>query len=223
VKLLRTVLVLINVGIIAFIYTTWWLCLLLLVRYHNSAVFLTVTISSTLPLKAFTISIPITIPMAIAIAILDPQVSMALTSTTQRVLLTIGMVVMIMDTGNTSNASRSRKRTEVRGIADDRSYSENGPAKTIVMVFSSIFNYVKPDTEVSHPMHLHGHSFYILHIGHGRSSDTTSMDLNCEPDDCNACQVSWMNGRRPNEITSRMVSDHIQKDTVIVPTWWWLS
>jgi hypothetical protein len=36
------------------------------------------------------------------------------------------------------------------------------------------------------------------------------------PDEYNACQVSWMNGP-PDEITSRMVSDHIQKDTVIVP------
>jgi FtsP/CotA-like multicopper oxidase with cupredoxin domain len=120
-------------------------------------------------------------------------------------------------------AGSGQECTKIRKIPVGRSYNPEDLAETVVMVFSSVFRSTDPNNEVSHPVHLHGHSFYILHIGHGDlvpGSDPkevmNSPDLNCGLGKYNACQVSWTNGP-PDEITSRMVSDHIQKDTVIVP------
>jgi hypothetical protein len=80
-------------------------------------------------------------------------------------------------------AGSGRRCTKIHEIAVGRSYPEDGPAETVVMVLSSVFNGA---ISVSHPVHLHGHSFYVLHVGHGKPG-VNSPDLNCTLDENNVC------------------------------------
>ena len=74
----------------------------------------------------------------------------------------------------------------------------------------------------SHPIHLHGHSFYVVHVGHGnyvngRFSSSTS-DIKC-----NSSHIcTWANGTIPDFFSKyltngRLNDTAIRKDTVIVP------
>ena len=115
--------------------------------------------------------------------------------------------------------SSSEKCTHVVKIVQNEKFSPKQP-RSIVMVFSAIgsgFN-------STHPIHLHGHSFYILHIGYGEYVDgvlnITSTDIECNDDVCTAPR--WRNGM-PSEVTNaaengrRLKNNLIRKDTVIVP------
>lgn len=88
-----------------------------------------------------------------------------------------------------------------------------------------VLSAVGKEREFSHPIHLHGHSFQVVHIGYGNYNSNgtligSSRDLMCmdsEKDiDKNPCfDPRWRNNTAPmfNEITSTT----IRKDTVIVP------
>ena len=93
--------------------------------------------------------------------------------------------------------------------------------KTIQFVLSALGVY-----ENAHPIHLHGHSFQVVHIGYPEYNDSTGLiktptqdiecgDKNCTHPDCDnrRCTMpKWRN--KPNfELTDKTV----RKDTVIVP------
>ena len=92
------------------------------------------------------------------------------------------------------------------------------------MVFSAVGNGANRD--FSHPVHLHGHSFYVVHIGHGNYTPNRILDTNAEDIECNdfLCTApQWRGGAQP-DILQQYSSDGntfsnktIRKDTIIVP------
>ena len=121
-----------------------------------------------------------------------------------------------------TTSSEECECTHVVKIVQDKTFSNTSEPNSVVMVFSAIgrgFN-------SSHPIHLHGHSFYILHIGHGEYNDNgvlirNSTDVVCNDNDCTA--PSWRDGIQPSGVTNiaetgnRIKDNLIRKDTVIVP------
>ncbi len=94
--------------------------------------------------------------------------------------------------------------------------------KTIQLVFSA----VGEDSRFFHPIHLHGHRFFVVATGYGTYSDDTgflnksSQDISCngendEPIDEVFCSynITW----RENQPTISLDQYTVQKDTVIVP------
>ena len=97
--------------------------------------------------------------------------------------------------------------------------------ETIQFVFSAIGN---GRFNNSHPIHLHGHSFQVAHIGYPQYNstgmiqdpnreifceDTNCTERDCDPDMCTQ-PTGWANGAGPNiSINAKTV----RKDTVIVP------
>ena len=89
------------------------------------------------------------------------------------------------------------------------------------MVFSAVGD--KKFREFSHPVHLHGHSFHVLHIGYGTYDSDTNRLMTASPDvSCgggNKClNPEWANGE-PKAVTEATMnlSACILKDTVNVP------
>ena len=123
------------------------------------------------------------------------------------------------EAGRTCTSS-SKQCTHVVKIVQNEKFSPKEP-RSVVMVFSA----VAKGFNSTHPIHLHGHSFYILHIGYGKYNDgvlnMTSTDVECNDDDCTAPR--WKNGLQPSGVTNaaetggRLKNNLILKDTVIVP------
>ncbi len=85
--------------------------------------------------------------------------------------------------------------------------------KTIQFVLTSVGS-----ASAVHPIHLHGHTFHVVHIGYPTYNDTTSHSKEikcCDDDDCKGCTVpGWWNSTGPLlSINNRTV----RKDTVMVP------
>ena len=118
------------------------------------------------------------------------------------------------DAGRTCTSS-SKKCTNIVNIVGNEKFSPKDP-HLVVMVFSAVgrgFN-------STHPIHLHGHSFYILHIGYGEYDNgvlnVKSRDIECNDNDCTIPR--WRNGMQPSGVTSAQLKNNlILKDTVIVP------
>ncbi len=92
------------------------------------------------------------------------------------------------------------------------SYPNSDP---IVFVLSAVGSDNKRD--FSHPVHLHGHSFNVLHIGYGSYTDgvlkANNPDVICNDD--NKCRrPTWNLASPPTYSDANM---RIRKDTVIVP------
>ena len=51
-------------------------------------------------------------------------------------------------------------------IATNKQYDEQKELENVVMVLSSIGCVISLD-DFSHPVHLHGHSFHVVHVEHG--------------------------------------------------------
>lgn len=101
---------------------------------------------------------------------------------------------------------------------------EDNNDKSVMMVFSAVGKGTNRD--FSHPVHLHGHSFYVVHVGYGTYADNgtllnNSNDIECDSDLC--MNPSWRGGVVPPEVTAVMSSSGmlidtaVRKDTVIVP------
>lgn len=98
--------------------------------------------------------------------------------------------------------------------------------ETIQFIFSAIGRFNN-----SHPIHLHGHSFQVAHIGYPNYTQTTGMiqehnreikcndtdcratDSECKPDRCTQ-PTGWANVTGP---TLSINNKTVRKDTVIVP------
>ncbi len=107
----------------------------------------------------------------------------------------------------------------VKSIMNSEVFDEN-TAKIQLMVFSAVG--VKKLREFAHPVHLHGHSFHVLHVGYGNYSDTNALvdpspDVTCNGD-ISCREPNWTAGM-PNEVRTaiRDIKYRILKDTVNVP------
>ena len=78
--------------------------------------------------------------------------------------------------------------------------------------------------DFSHPVHLHGHSFYVVHVGYGTYSNgvlqNNSMDVECDTGLC--MNPRWRNGtpaavKKAMSSTGLLIDTAVRKDTVIVP------
>ena len=95
--------------------------------------------------------------------------------------------------------------------------------KTIQMVFSAI-----GIRHNAHPIHLHGHTFHVVHVGYPEYHQTTGFitehtsDINCDDENCKNEGCNQERCTRPSwEDPERMkfpINNHtIRKDTVMLP------
>ena len=120
------------------------------------------------------------------------------------------------------------KCINVQKIAGKETFKPDTEAKTIMMVFSAVGDVARRLNDFSHPIHLHGHSFHVLHIGHGEYDETGKLSGNSPDVNCGGgvfCRKpNWANGTMPEAVkqaaaglNGRIRNTIIQKDTVIVP------
>jgi len=105
--------------------------------------------------------------------------------------------------------------------------SDESQQPTVMMVLSAVGDMQSGNRNFSHPVHLHGHSFYVIHIGHGSYMDGILVDnareVVCDQDDFLCQRPRWERGSQPAFL--QQYSDDgmtfrrniIRKDTVIVP------
>ena len=95
--------------------------------------------------------------------------------------------------------------------------------RTIQMVFSSI-----GPTPSAHPIHLHGHTFHVVHVGYPTynsstgfisesNSDIACDDVNCTKDGCNPKSCTMPRWNEPLKKNFTINKHTIRKDTVMVP------
>ena len=88
------------------------------------------------------------------------------------------------------------------------------------MVLSSIGREGEILDDFSHSIHLHGHSFYVVHVEHG-TYENGVFHNNTKKIECKDLQCSWTNGIAPDfsryATDGRLNDTAIRKDTVIVP------
>ena len=107
-------------------------------------------------------------------------------------------------------------------IAKNKKYKEGKEfeAGSVMMVLSALGREEKISDYFSHPIHLHGHSFYVVDIQHGIYQN--GLFCNNTPDlTCNNSVWTWANGTGPDFskylTNGRLNNTAIRKDTVIVP------
>ena len=105
--------------------------------------------------------------------------------------------------------------------------SDESQQPTVMMVLSAVGDMQSGNRNFSHPVHLHGHSFYVIHIGHGSYMDgilaDNAREVVCDQDDFLCQSPHWEGGSQPAFL--QQYSDDgmtfrrntIRKDTVIVP------
>ena len=95
--------------------------------------------------------------------------------------------------------------------------------RTIQMVFSSI-----GPTPSAHPIHLHGHTFHVVHVGYPTydsstgfisesNSDIACDDVNCTKEGCNPKSCTMPRWNEPSTMRFTINTHTIRKDTVMVP------
>ena len=126
-----------------------------------------------------------------------------------------------------TDASKSRRCIHVTQIVQSQSVSSK---KTVFMVLSAVGSISQRFNNFSHPIHLHGHSFRVLYVGHGGYDDegaliTNSPNVSCN-DDTLCRQPDWneeqwpegvLEARETLEDKTHVKKSRILKDTVIVP------
>ena len=120
----------------------------------------------------------------------------------------------------TSNNPRDCRCVHVQRIMENERFDPE-KAKSAIMVFSAVGD--ERFREFSHPVHLHGHSFHVLHIGYRPYDNDTNRLMTVSPDvscrDGNKClNPGWANGE-PSAVTEATMNldARILKDTVNVP------
>ena len=101
---------------------------------------------------------------------------------------------------------------------DDNSESVNNGH--VIMVFSAV---TLKNTQESHPIHLHGHNFLVVHVGYGEYDNgllqSSSKHINCT----SRCLDPKWNGSVPDfskylsSSSGKLRETAIRKDTIIVP------
>ena len=128
---------------------------------------------------------------------------------------------------NTCSMRSSSKCINVAPIANKKKFTTEEEPETIIMVLSAVGNVSKGFNNFAHPIHLHGHSFHVLYIGHGIYNSTGQLIDNSPDVDCgdNLCMnPTWSNDTIPMDVLREVTGDGgrikntaILKDTVIVP------
>lgn len=100
-------------------------------------------------------------------------------------------------------------------------YTEKIPSNKIIQM---IFMNLGSGSGWSHPIHLHGHSFYVMKMGLPEYDPITGLlvrptrDINCT-DIHNYCnKAAWSNPEWADGNIADLSDDPPQKDTIIVPT-----
>ena len=98
-------------------------------------------------------------------------------------------------------------------IAKNQKYKKGREPGSVMMILSALGREGKIFDYFSHPIHLHGHSFYVVHIEHGSYENglfrNNTPDITCSDSNC-----TWTNKTGPD---FRLKNTAIRKDTVIVP------
>ena len=94
------------------------------------------------------------------------------------------------------------------------------PDRVVQFVFTNIGN----GSGWSHPIHLHGHSFYVMKMGFGSYDQasgillTQTNDVNCTDRNNYCTTMGWTNSSWYNGNVPGMSDDPPEKETIIVPT-----
>jgi FtsP/CotA-like multicopper oxidase with cupredoxin domain len=108
-------------------------------------------------------------------------------------------------------------------VADGKTYTK-GKEETVMMVLSAVgWNGYNKRADFSHSVHLHGHSFYVVHVGYGQYQNgrliANTPDVQCDQPYC--LSPNWRNGTQSDfskySKTGKIHRLAIRKDTVTVP------
>ncbi len=112
----------------------------------------------------------------------------------------------------------------VEKIVSNENFSSDRD-KSVMMVLSAVG--AGSNANFSHPVHLHGHSFYVVKVGHGTYNEDSGLliensdVISCEPTSTLCMKPTWRNNIAPDfssYITNgKLNNTAIRKDTVIVP------
>ena len=126
-----------------------------------------------------------------------------------------------------NESSMDCKCINVALIANKEKFTTEEEPETVIMVLSAVGNMSSGLNNFSHPIHLHGHSFHVLYIGHGEYNEEGKLIANSPDVDCGdflCMNPTWNNDTMPMDVLREVTRDGgrikntaILKDTVIVP------
>lgn len=111
----------------------------------------------------------------------------------------------------------------VATIAKSETYVKNRTEyPSVNFILSSVGDFSARNNDFSHPIHLHGHNFYVVAVRHGVYDASGKLIANNPDVDCHdvSCRSpSWREGKSPSYLRfrNRVRARAVQKDTVIVP------
>lgn len=119
--------------------------------------------------------------------------------------------------------SNFQECVNVAQIATSAEYADNAEEyPSVNFVLSAVGDICKKNNNFSHPIHLHGHTFYVVAVRHGEYNslgklDKNNVDVDCHDEACHS--PSWTDGTLPRYLRwrDRVRPRAIRKDTVIVP------
>ena len=111
----------------------------------------------------------------------------------------------------------------VARIASSAQYVEDAPEyPSVNFVLTAVGDIDKRNNNFSHPIHLHGHTFYVVAVRHGKYNasgklDENNTDVKCDSESCH--NPRWADDTLPRYLRwkKRVQPSAIRKDTVIVP------
>ena len=119
-----------------------------------------------------------------------------------------------------ANAAGGCRCTHILPIASEVAYNSRS-YPSVALVLSGV-------NSASHSIHLHGHSFHIVHIGYGEYNKMTGKQTSDNMDiDCGTGKLcvdpNWRNNIVPDAVMNRTIGGKvtptaIRKNTVIVPS-----
>ena len=120
------------------------------------------------------------------------------------------------------NRSQNCDCTHIIPIAQDTVYSKDSDSESghIIMVFSAVTLDLGQE---SHPIHLHGHNFHVVHVEHGTYDSNGLLQSSSTHIDCDArCLNPTWNGTIPDFSKymtdgGKLIKTSVRKDTILVP------
>ena len=121
-----------------------------------------------------------------------------------------------------NKSSQNCDCTHVIPIAQDKLYNIDSGSESghIIMVFSAVTLDLGQE---SHPIHLHGHNFHVVHVEHGTYDSNGLLQSSSTHIDCDTrCQNPTWNGTIPDfskymSDGGKLIETAIRKDTILVP------
>ena len=121
-----------------------------------------------------------------------------------------------------NKSSQNCDCTHVIPIAQNKLYNKDSGVEGghIIMVFSAV---TLDMGQESHPIHLHGHDFHVVHVEHGTYNSNGLLQSSSTHIDCDTrCLNPTWNGTTPDFSKymtdgGKLIKTAIRKDTVLVP------